>query len=177
MSQINVEDTYQKLLETSYEQDYNIYLESLCNLDTKWIETGGEKTVRKMYLRHESKIFYQFIKHSPCPIVHNETVNKEDNTKTPKKRARKDKKPKNVKTVEVHVVDNPEKNVQEDNTDEDEKTLNDLMKKFSKDKAGLLAESSVRMQNKENKNVEEEQPSEDGGKDDKEDKEDDQEDK
>ncbi|KAL5076810.1 hypothetical protein RYX36_015794 [Vicia faba] len=71
----NVYDTYQNLLETSDDQDYNIYLESLCNLGTKWIEPSGEKTERKMDLYPESKTWYLFIKHSIHHTSHKETIN------------------------------------------------------------------------------------------------------
>lgn len=72
----NVEDTYQNQLEISKDQDYNIYMESLCNPVTKWVEAGGEKTVRRMDLRHESKVWYQFIKHYLRPTTHIETISK-----------------------------------------------------------------------------------------------------
>lgn len=71
-----VEYRYQELLLTSYEVDYDVYMESLCNPDTKWVETGGEKTMKIMDLRSESKVWYKFIKHSLRPTTHNETVNK-----------------------------------------------------------------------------------------------------
>lgn len=54
----NFEDIYQNLLANSDEQKYNVYMESLCNLDTKWIEAGGEKIVRRINLRYESKFWY-----------------------------------------------------------------------------------------------------------------------
>ncbi|XP_050877415.1 uncharacterized protein LOC127081176 [Lathyrus oleraceus] len=71
-----VQDTYQNLIETSDDQDYNVYLESMCNPDTKWIEAGGEKTRRRMDLCPESKVWYQFVKYSLRPTAYNETVNK-----------------------------------------------------------------------------------------------------
>ena len=52
----NVKDTYQNLLENSYDQDC---MESLCNPETKWVEASGEKTVRRMHLRPECKVWYQ----------------------------------------------------------------------------------------------------------------------
>lgn len=73
----NVEDTFQNLLETSNDQDYNIYMESLCNPRTKWVEAGGEKTMRIMDLDPESKVWYQFAKHSLGPTAHNVTVSKD----------------------------------------------------------------------------------------------------
>lgn len=72
----SIEDTYQNLLKCFDDQDYNIYLESLCNSDTKWIEAGGENIVRRMDLCLESKVWYQYVKLFLRPTAHNETVNK-----------------------------------------------------------------------------------------------------
>lgn len=72
----NVENTNQNPLERSDDQDFNVYMESLCNLRAKWIEVGGEKTVKRMYLPPKCKVWYQFIKHSLYPTTHNETVSK-----------------------------------------------------------------------------------------------------
>lgn len=51
-----VKDRYQELLVASYDVDYDVYMESLCNPCTKWVETGGEKTVKRIYLRLETKV-------------------------------------------------------------------------------------------------------------------------
>lgn len=72
----NVGDTYQRLLETSDESDCDVFKDSLCNLGTRWIDPGLEKTVRRMDLHPNSKLWYQFIKHSICPTANNEIVNK-----------------------------------------------------------------------------------------------------
>ena len=45
-----IENRYQELLVTSDDGDYDVYLESLYNPDTKWVKTGGEKTVKRMDL-------------------------------------------------------------------------------------------------------------------------------
>lgn len=71
-----VEDDYQDLLLASNDVDYDVYMESLCNPYTKWVETEGEKTVKMMDLRAESMEWYQFIKNSLIPTTHNETINK-----------------------------------------------------------------------------------------------------
>lgn len=64
------------MLEKSNDQDFIVYMESLCNLRTKWVEVGGEKTVKRMDMRPECKVWYQFVKHSLHHTTHNETVDK-----------------------------------------------------------------------------------------------------
>ncbi|KAL5053994.1 hypothetical protein RYX36_034676 [Vicia faba] len=54
---------YKNPLVTSDDGEYDVYLESLCNLDTKWVETGGEKTKKRMGLCSESKIMSNKPKH------------------------------------------------------------------------------------------------------------------
>ncbi|KAL5057845.1 hypothetical protein RYX36_029449, partial [Vicia faba] len=40
------------------------------------IESGGEKTIKRMDLRLEEKVWYQFIKHFLRPTTYKETINK-----------------------------------------------------------------------------------------------------
>lgn len=74
----NVGVTYQHLLKTMNDQDSDIVKESLCNPETKWMESDKsyEKTLLRMDLSLEAKIWYQFIKHPLRPTTHNETLNK-----------------------------------------------------------------------------------------------------
>ncbi|KAL5053106.1 hypothetical protein RYX36_033788 [Vicia faba] len=102
----NFDNTYQNLLETSDDQDYDIYVESLCNLSTKSIDTGGEKMVRIMDLHPESKVEVEEKseknkgkKKSKKNVFFGPDstsgfgVPKYDSAEKPKKKARKDKKP------------------------------------------------------------------------------------
>ncbi|KAL5059451.1 hypothetical protein RYX36_031055 [Vicia faba] len=50
------EDKYQDLLDALDDNDFDVYMESLCNLGTKWVELGGEKIVKRIDLRHEMKV-------------------------------------------------------------------------------------------------------------------------
>lgn len=70
-------DLYQEILERADETEYEVFMQSLCNPGTKWIEVAGEKSVKRMDLLPEAKAWYQFIKHSVKPTTHNETVNKQ----------------------------------------------------------------------------------------------------
>lgn len=72
----NVGDTYQHMLETSDEYHYDVYMESLCDPVTRCINLGLEKTVKRMDLRPDSKVRYQFINNSLHPSVNNETISK-----------------------------------------------------------------------------------------------------
>lgn len=72
----NVGDTYQHILETSDEYHYDVYMESVCNPVTRCINLGLEKTVKRMDLRPDSNVWYQFINNSLCPSVNNETISK-----------------------------------------------------------------------------------------------------
>lgn len=47
----DVEDIYQNLLVNFDDGDYDVYIKSLCNPNTESVETGGEKTVKRMDLR------------------------------------------------------------------------------------------------------------------------------
>ncbi|KAL5055512.1 hypothetical protein RYX36_036194 [Vicia faba] len=58
------------------EKDYEVYIQSLCNPNTTWVEFGGVKSVTRMNLKPKSKALYQFIKHSIKPTTHIETINK-----------------------------------------------------------------------------------------------------
>ncbi|KAL5098481.1 hypothetical protein RYX36_002808 [Vicia faba] len=49
------EDKYQELLDALDDNDFDVYMESLCNLGTKWVESGGEKNVKRMDLQPEMK--------------------------------------------------------------------------------------------------------------------------
>ncbi|KAI5400361.1 hypothetical protein KIW84_065303 [Lathyrus oleraceus] len=148
-----VEYRYQELLLTSYDVDYDVYKESLCNPDTKWVETGGEKTMKIMDLRSESKVWYKFIKHSLRLTTHNETVNKtsvpgasssgvpkDDTTEKPRKKVRESKNPKQVNTTSVSIEDTIIKKEQKDKSDagessnKDGRTLQKLLYQATKDK-------------------------------------------
>ncbi|KAL5097762.1 hypothetical protein RYX36_002089, partial [Vicia faba] len=54
----NTEDYYQEILEKADDVEFDVYMQSLCNQGTAWLESGGEKTVKGMYLRPESKAWY-----------------------------------------------------------------------------------------------------------------------
>lgn len=60
----NVEYTYQNLFKKFDDQDFNAYIEYLCNPRIKWVEAGSEKAVRRMDMRSESKVWYHFVKYS-----------------------------------------------------------------------------------------------------------------
>ncbi|KAL5075033.1 hypothetical protein RYX36_014017 [Vicia faba] len=66
----NNEDRYQELLYASDDRDFDVYMESLCNLGTKWLEYGGDKIMKRMNLRPEAKVWYQFVKHLLRPTIH-----------------------------------------------------------------------------------------------------------
>lgn len=53
----NVGDLYQHLMETMDDLDLDVLKESLCNLDTMWMESNksSEKTMLRMNLRPEPK--------------------------------------------------------------------------------------------------------------------------
>lgn len=42
-----MKDMYQDLLLASDDADYDVYMESLCNPNGKWVETRGEKTIKR----------------------------------------------------------------------------------------------------------------------------------
>lgn len=44
----NVSHTYQNPLETFDEAEYDVYMKSLCNPGTKWIDLGADKMARRM---------------------------------------------------------------------------------------------------------------------------------
>ncbi|KAL5097860.1 hypothetical protein RYX36_002187, partial [Vicia faba] len=69
----NTEDYYQEILKIAYDVEFAVYMKSLGILGTAWLESGGEKTVKRMDLRPKSKAWYQFIKHSLNPTTYNET--------------------------------------------------------------------------------------------------------
>ena len=71
-----MDDEYMEILSRADETDYEVYMQSLCNPKTTWVECGGEKSVRRMDLKTESKAWYQFIKHSIKPTTHIDTINK-----------------------------------------------------------------------------------------------------
>ncbi|KAL5081090.1 hypothetical protein RYX36_009511 [Vicia faba] len=71
-----VEEEYHDILSRADESEYEVYMQSLCNPNTTWVGSGGEKFVRRMELKLEPKVWYQFIKHSIKPTTHNETANK-----------------------------------------------------------------------------------------------------
>ncbi|KAI5389964.1 hypothetical protein KIW84_075326 [Lathyrus oleraceus] len=71
-----VKDRYRDLMVASDDVDYDVYMESLCNPSTKWVEFGGQKTLKIMDFRSESNVRYQSIKHFLRPITHNEIVNR-----------------------------------------------------------------------------------------------------
>lgn len=69
-------DLYQYILDRASEKDNEVYLQSLCNPSTTWVEAVGETIVKRIDLKPEVKAWYQFIKHLGKPSTHNETVNK-----------------------------------------------------------------------------------------------------
>ncbi|KAL5063669.1 hypothetical protein RYX36_025406, partial [Vicia faba] len=72
-----VDDEYQKKIPRADEAEYEVYMQSLCNPNTTWVESGGKKLVRRMDIKPESKALYQFIKNFVKPTTYNETVNKQ----------------------------------------------------------------------------------------------------
>ncbi|KAL5074701.1 hypothetical protein RYX36_013685 [Vicia faba] len=54
----NTEDHHQEILNRVDEDEFEIYMQSLCNLGTAWVETRGEKTVKGMDLRPKVKAWY-----------------------------------------------------------------------------------------------------------------------
>ncbi|KAL5075764.1 hypothetical protein RYX36_014748 [Vicia faba] len=50
-----IKDKYQELMDASNVNDFDVYMESLCNFGTKWVESGGEKTIKRMDLHPEMK--------------------------------------------------------------------------------------------------------------------------
>ncbi|KAL5079097.1 hypothetical protein RYX36_007518, partial [Vicia faba] len=46
----NIEDRYQELLDSFDDGYFYVFMESLCNMGTKWLESGGENTVKRMDL-------------------------------------------------------------------------------------------------------------------------------
>ena len=67
---------YEETLLRADDTEYEVYMQTLCQPHTTWVEKDGEKSVRRMDLLPEAKAWYQFIKHSIRPTTHNETVNK-----------------------------------------------------------------------------------------------------
>ena len=74
------DDQYQEILEKVDDMEFEVYMKSLCNSNTAWVESCGEKIVKMMNLKPESKDRYLFIKHSLNPTTHNEIVNKTRST-------------------------------------------------------------------------------------------------
>ncbi|KAL5097450.1 hypothetical protein RYX36_001777, partial [Vicia faba] len=71
------EDQYQEILKKADDDEFDVYMQSLCNMGTAWLDLGGEKTIKRMDLEPESKAWYQFIKNSLKLTTHNKTVDKE----------------------------------------------------------------------------------------------------
>ncbi|KAL5102568.1 hypothetical protein RYX36_006895 [Vicia faba] len=67
---------YQAILSRADETEYEVYMQSICNANTTWVESEGEKFVIRMDLKPVIKAWYQFVKHIVKPTTHNETINK-----------------------------------------------------------------------------------------------------
>ncbi|KAL5062037.1 hypothetical protein RYX36_023774 [Vicia faba] len=51
---MNIEDQYQEILEKADDDDFDEYIQSLCNLGTAWLELRGENTFKRMDSNPES---------------------------------------------------------------------------------------------------------------------------
>ncbi|XP_050876513.1 uncharacterized protein LOC127080229 [Lathyrus oleraceus] len=98
---------------------------------------------------------------SGAPVASRSGMPKENNVEKPRKKARKDKKPKQVNTSGVPEGETTRKNekeersVVEESHDEDERTLKELLTQVAKDKKEMMVGASVRVQDK--KSIEEEE--------------------
>ncbi|KAL5098476.1 hypothetical protein RYX36_002803 [Vicia faba] len=80
------EDKYQELLDALDDNDFDVYMESLCNLGTEWVESGGEKNVKRMDLQPEMKVWCLVFEASTYSIP------KEEIPEKPKSKLRKGEK-------------------------------------------------------------------------------------
>ncbi|KAL5074705.1 hypothetical protein RYX36_013689 [Vicia faba] len=53
-----IEDHCQEILNRVDKDEFEIYMQSLCNLGNAWVETGGEKIVKGVDLRPKVKAWY-----------------------------------------------------------------------------------------------------------------------